>query len=151
MFLMVGFSSDYNSVKCAITSKQEKETIRPFEEIILLSQDTINKVDVQGELVFVGYGIDAPNLIGMTLKVRTYQIKFLFFLCDDPDYNKTGFGSKSWTYYSLWTYKEEMAILQMRKALIYLHKTDMADFPFSVVQHSVTPEWSYSQERLKIH
>lgn len=146
---MVGFSVDYNSVKCSISSDNEQVSIKPFEEIILLSQDTINNIDVQGEMVFVGYGIDAPEYNWEDFKGEDLSDKILVFLCDDPDFEKTGFGSESWTYYSLWTYKEEMAIIQHAKGIIYLHKTDMADFPFSVVQHSLTPEWSYSQERLK--
>ena len=97
----------------------------------------------------MGYGIDAPEYGWDDFKDVDVAGKILVVLCNDPDYEKTGFGTESWTYYSLWTYKEEMAILRGARGIIYLHETEMADFPFSVVQHSVTPEWSHFQKRLK--
>ncbi|MFH1297067.1 MAG: M28 family peptidase [Bacteroidota bacterium] len=146
---MVGFSADYNSVHCTISSDNKEETIVPYEEIILLSQDTITDVHIEGELIFVGYGIEAPEYKWDDFKDVDVSGKILVVLCNDPDNEKTGFGSERWTYYSLWTYKEEMAILKGAKGIIYLHNTEMADFPFFVVQNSVAPEWSYLKDRTK--
>ncbi len=146
---MVGFSADYNSVQCTISSDIMEETIIPYDEIILLSQDTISNIQTEGELIFVGYGINAPEYEWDDYKEIDVTGKIVVVLCNDPDYEMTGFGAEGWTYYSLWTYKEEMAILKGAKGIIYLHNTEMADFPFSVVQHSVTPEWSYLKSRTK--
>lgn len=145
---MVGFTPDYKSVKCKISDGKKEEMITPFEEIILVSQDTVTHAHTTGELVFVGYGTEAPEYDWDDFKNHDVSGKIVVVLCNDPDYQKTGFGEKGWTFYSRWGYKEDMAVLKEAKGIIYLHETTMADFPFSVVQYSATPEMSYPQEKL---
>lgn len=146
---MAGFSTDYSSVKCSVSKMSGKVNLIPYEEIILSSQDTLKNINLEGDLVFAGYGTTAPEYQWDDFKDVDLSGKILVVLCDDPDYELTGFGTKGRTIYSQWTYKEEMAIMKGAKGIIFIHETEMADFPFSVVQHSAAPELTYLQSRLK--
>jgi len=145
----VGFSTDYKSVQFTIHANGKKETLDPYNEVILLSQEPTESIKIKGDLVFAGYGIEAPEYDWNDFKDQNVSGKILVFLCNDPDYKKTGFGSESWTYYGMFTYKEEMAILKGAKGIIYLHNNEMAALPFSAFQHAMAPEWSYSEYRTK--
>jgi Zn-dependent M28 family amino/carboxypeptidase len=96
----------------------------------------------QSEMVFVGYGINAPELgwndyAGIDVKGKTVVI-----LINDPDWQtKTldgPFGGRAMTYYGRWTYKYEEAARQGAAAAIIVHDTEPAAYPFSVVRSSWT-------------
>ena len=92
------------------------------------------------EVVFVGYGVNAPELgwndyAGMDVKGKTVII-----LINDPDWEtKTldgPFGGRAMTYYGRWTYKYEEAARQGAAAAIIVHDTEPAAYPFDVVVSS---------------
>jgi len=92
------------------------------------------------EVVFVGYGINAPQLgwndyAGIDVKGKTVLI-----LINDPDWEtKTldgPFGGRAMTYYGRWTYKYEEAARQGAAAAIIIHDTVPAAYPFDVVVSS---------------
>lgn len=146
---LVGFTTDYSSVICSVSKTNRKVNIIPYEDIILLSQDTLKDINLEGDLVFAGYGTTAPEYKWDDFKDVDISGKILVVLCDDPDFQTTGFGTKDRSFYSQWTYKEEMAIMKGARGIIFIHDTEMSDFPFAVVQHSAAPELSYLQSRLK--
>lgn len=92
------------------------------------------------EVVFVGYGINAPQLgwndyAGVDVKGKTVLI-----LINDPDWEtKTlegTFGGRAMTYYGRWTYKYEEAARQGAAAAIIIHDTEPAAYGFDVVVSS---------------
>jgi Zn-dependent M28 family amino/carboxypeptidase len=92
------------------------------------------------DVVFVGYGINAPQLgwndyAGMDVKGKTVVI-----LINDPDWEtKTldgPFGGRAMTYYGRWTYKYEEAARQGAAAAIIVHDTEPAAYPWDVVLSS---------------
>ena len=99
------------------------------------------KVDVtNSDVVFVGYGINAPQLgwndyAGVDVKGKTVVI-----LINDPDWETktlTGkFGGRAMTYYGRWTYKYEEAARQGAAAAIIVHDTEPAAYPWDVVLSS---------------
>ncbi len=99
------------------------------------------KVEItNSEVVFVGYGINAPQLgwndySGIDVKGKTVVI-----LINDPDWEtKTlegTFGGRAMTYYGRWTYKYEEAARQGAAAAIIVHDTEPAAYPFDVVVSS---------------
>jgi len=99
------------------------------------------EVDItNSEVVFVGYGINAPQLgwndyAGIDVKGKTVII-----LINDPDWEtKTldgPFGGRAMTYYGRWTYKYEEAARQGAAAAIIVHDTEPAAYPFDVVVSS---------------
>ncbi|MEZ5347284.1 MAG: M28 family peptidase [Pyrinomonadaceae bacterium] len=98
-------------------------------------------VTVEGELMFVGYGIDAPEQKWNDYKgdPQQYKDKILLILVNDPpatDAEPDLFGGKALTYYGRWTYKYEEAARKGAKGVILIHTTEMAGYPWQVVETS---------------
>jgi len=92
-------------------------------------------------LVFVGYGIVAPEQHWNDYAGVDMHGKIAVILINDPDYetgDDRGFGGKAMTYYGRWTYKYEEAARQGAAGAIIIHETGPAAYPWSVVQSSNT-------------
>ena len=94
------------------------------------------------DIVFVGYGINAPergwnDYAGVDVKGKTVVI-----LVNDPDYQNPTlegpFNGKAMTYYGRWTYKYEEAARQGAAAAFIVHETAPASYGWNVVQSSWT-------------
>ncbi|WP_246543805.1 M28 family metallopeptidase [Novosphingobium profundi] len=101
------------------------------------------------ELVFVGYGINAPELgwndyAGVDMKGKTAVI-----LVNDPDYaaetEEGPFKGRRMTYYGRWTYKFEEAARQGATAALIVHDTFPAAYGWNVVNSSWTGAQYYVQ------
>lgn len=100
-----------------------------------------DNVTVKGELMFVGYGIDAPEQKWNDYKgdPNQYKGKILLILVNDPpatDAEPNLFGGKALTYYGRWTYKYEEAARKGAAGVILVHTTEMAGYPWQVVETS---------------
>jgi Zn-dependent M28 family amino/carboxypeptidase len=96
------------------------------------------------EVVFVGYGINAPekgwnDYAGVDVRGKTVIV-----LVNDPDWEtknlKGSFGGRAMTYYGRWTYKYEEAARQGAAAAIIVHQTEPAAYGWNVVQSSWSGE-----------
>jgi Zn-dependent M28 family amino/carboxypeptidase len=97
------------------------------------------------ELVFVGYGVNAPEVPWNDYKGQSVKGKILLMLVNDPPSDDPKFfGGKALTYYGRWTYKFEEAARQGAVGAILIHNTDMAGYPWQVVETS----WSGEQFKL---
>ncbi|MCG6870798.1 MAG: M28 family metallopeptidase [Gammaproteobacteria bacterium] len=96
------------------------------------------------ELVFVGYGIRAPEFDWDDYKGTDLRGKVLVMLNNDPDWDENLFGGKRRLYYGRWTYKYEEAARQGAAGAIIIHTTSSAGYPWQVVQRS----WSGPQFEL---
>jgi Zn-dependent M28 family amino/carboxypeptidase len=94
------------------------------------------------DVVFVGYGINAPekgwnDYAGVDVKGKTVII-----LVNDPDWQtaetKGEFNGRAMTYYGRWTYKYEEAARQGAAAALIVHDTEPAAYGWNVVQSSWT-------------
>jgi Zn-dependent M28 family amino/carboxypeptidase len=100
-------------------------------------------VDVaNSDVVFVGYGINAPeqgwnDYAGLDVRGKTVIV-----LVNDPDWQtkdlKGPFNGRAMTYYGRWTYKFEEAARQGAAAVFIVHDTEPAAYPFGVVVSSWT-------------
>jgi Zn-dependent M28 family amino/carboxypeptidase len=88
------------------------------------------------ELVFVGYGIEAPEYQWDDFKGVDVKGKVLVMLNDDPDWDPKLFGGKTRLYYGRWTYKYEQAAKHGAVGAIIVHTTPSAGYPWQVVQSS---------------
>jgi len=91
-------------------------------------------------LVFVGYGIEAPEESWDDYKGADLKGKILLMLNNDPDWDPNMFAGKRRLYYGRWTYKYESAARQGAVGAIIIHTTESAGYPFQVVQTSWTGE-----------
>jgi Zn-dependent M28 family amino/carboxypeptidase len=96
------------------------------------------------EVVFVGYGIQAPEYGWDDFKGQDLKGKVLLMLNNDPDWDPNLFAGNTRLYYGRWVYKYESAARQGAAGAIIIHTTPSAGYPFQVVQTS----WSGEQVEL---
>jgi Zn-dependent M28 family amino/carboxypeptidase len=96
------------------------------------------------EVVFVGYGIQAPEYGWDDFKGQDLKGKVLLVLNNDPDWDPNLFEGNKRLYYGRWVYKYESAARQGAAGAIIVHTTPSAGYPFQVVQSS----WSGEQVEL---
>ena len=91
-------------------------------------------------VVFVGYGINAPELGWNDYAGQDVRGKTVVILINDPDWETPSqqglFGGRAMTYYGRWTYKYEEAARQGAAAAIIVHATEPAAYPWDVVVSS---------------
>ncbi|MDH4744728.1 M28 family metallopeptidase [Sphingomonas sp. CBMAI 2297] len=111
------------------------------KDMVVATYRVVPKVAIKNsDVVFVGYGINAPergwnDYAGLDVKGKTVVI-----LVNDPDYQapdtKGLFEGRAMTYYGRWTYKFEEAARQGAAAAIIVHDSFPAAYPWGVVQSS---------------
>lgn len=92
-------------------------------------------------LVFVGYGINAPERNWDDFKGQDMTGKILVVLINDADFEEPAlntFGGRAMTYYGRWTYKYEEAARQGAAGVIIVHETDPASYGWATVRNSWT-------------
>src|SRR5215468_7672117 len=99
-----------------------------------LQSDSVSVDDA--ELVFVGYGIQAPELHWDDFKGMNLTGKILVMMNNDPDWDPNLFAGKRRLYYGRWDYKYESAAHQGAAGAIIVHTTPSAGYPWQVVQSS---------------
>jgi Zn-dependent M28 family amino/carboxypeptidase len=111
------------------------------EEIaIRASMRNVDRVTVAAPLVFLGYGVRAPERSWNDYQGENLRGKFGVVLVNDPDF-ETGegdFGGKAMTYYGRWTYKYEEAARQGLAGLLIVHETEPASYGWATVKNSNT-------------
>lgn len=88
------------------------------------------------EVVFVGYGIEAPEFGWDDFKGQDVRGKVLLMLNDDPDWDPALFAGTTRLYYGRWSYKYESAARHGAVGAIIVHTRQSAGYPFQVVQTS---------------
>ena len=88
------------------------------------------------ELVFVGYGIQAPEYQWDDFKGADLAGKILVMMNNDPDWDPNLFAGKRRLYYGRWDYKYASAARQRAAGAIVIHTTPSAGYPWQVVQSS---------------
>ncbi len=122
-------------------------TTREFkvrDEVIAFSKHVVDQVKVENsELVFAGYGVQAPEYNWDDFKGVDVKGKTIVVLVNDPpvpdqanpkELDAKVFGGKAMTYYGRWTYKFEKAAELGAAGVLIVHETIPAAYPFSVVQ-----------------
>ena len=97
------------------------------------------------ELVFVGYGIEAPEYDWNDYKDVDLRGKVLLMMNNDPESDPELFAGKRRLYYGRWDYKYEIAARQGAIGAIIIHTTPSAGYPWQVVQTS----WSGEEFELR--
>lgn len=109
------------------------------------------------EMIFVGYGTEAPEFNWDDFKGVDVKGKTLVMLVNDPPLADTSdFGGARMTYYGRWTYKYDQGMKHGAAAVLLVHETQPAGYPFSVVQGRaseqfdlVTPDKNMSRSSIE--
>ncbi len=105
----------------------------------LNGQSAINLANTP--LLFVGYGVSAPERNWDDFKGQDVRGKLLVVLINDPDFEAGSdgdFGGKAMTYYGRWTYKYEEAARRGAAGVLIVHETDPASYGWNTVKNSNT-------------
>jgi len=104
------------------------------------------------ELVFVGYGVNAPEYNWNDYKDLDVKGKTVVILVNDPGFvtqNPKLFNGNAMTYYGRWTYKYEEASRQGAEGAIIIHETAPASYGWSVVKNSWSgPQFGFQRDDL---
>jgi Zn-dependent M28 family amino/carboxypeptidase len=123
----------------------ERRALRFRDDYVLWSMRDEAEVDVSAPAVFVGYGIDAPGAAWNDFAGADVKGRIIVALVNDPGLrDSTIFRGKELTYYGRWTYKLEEAERQGAAAILLVHTTESATYPWS----TVTGSWGKTQVRL---
>jgi len=118
-------------------------------EIVSKDQTGQATADLDAPIVFVGYGIRAPeygwdDYVGADGKVIDLKGKIALMIVNEPPSNDDKFfKGKALTYYGRWTYKYEEAARHGAVGVLIIHRTDLASYGWEVVRNSQAIEKSY--------
>jgi Zn-dependent M28 family amino/carboxypeptidase len=137
---LVGVKADPNTI-LTLSGSSGKDTFKFADDFVAFTGAQTEEVDVDADLVFVGYGISAPEQRWNDYKGEPadYRGKILVMLVNDPPATTEEpklFGAKALTYYGRWTYKYEEAARRGAAGVILLHTDASAGYPWSVVRTS---------------
>jgi len=127
------------------------QTLAFKNDVVAWTKRVEQRVSIDAtDVVFVGYGIEAPEFQWDDYKGVDLGGKTVIMLINDPpvpdpaDPSKLDpktFGGRAMTYYGRWTYKYEMGAEKKAAAVFIVHETGPAAYPFSVVQSKVTEQF----------
>jgi Zn-dependent M28 family amino/carboxypeptidase len=116
-------------------------TLKQWDQFIAGSGIQEERVDIENaELVFVGYGIQAPEYDWDDYKGADLEGKILVMMNNDPDWDPELFAGETRLWYGRWDYKYLSAAKQGAAGAIIIHTQPSAGYPFQVVQTSWTGE-----------
>ena len=116
------------------------------EDFVTKDQTGSESADIDAPIVFVGYGIYAPeyhwnDFAGVDVKGKI----LLVIVNEPPSDDESFFKGKAMTYYGRWTYKYEEASRRGAAGVLIIHRTDLASYPWHVVRDSQAIEKSFLQ------
>jgi Zn-dependent M28 family amino/carboxypeptidase len=136
-------SSISGPVVASVKVRGKAQTLRQGEEIALrATHRPTARVAVQdAPIVFVGYGVKAPEREWDDFKGIDLRNKIAVALVNDPDFGADlngRFEGRAMTYYGRWTYKYEEAARQGALGMLVVHETEPASYGWATVRNSNT-------------
>jgi len=118
--------------------------LKPLDDYVAYDQTQQPESNIDAEIVYVGYGIEAPEYNWDDYKGVDVKGKVLLMLVNEPASDDPKFFTgKALTYYGRWVYKYEEAAHKGAVGAILIHKTEMASYGWEVVRNSFSGEKSY--------
>ena len=117
------------------------------DDYTVANQTLTPTVVIDAPIVFVGYGVTAPEFqwndyAGVDVKGKV----ILCIVGDPPSDDPKFFGGKALTYYGRWTYKFEQAARMGAVSALIIHRTDLASYGWDVVKNSNTSEKTFLRD-----
>jgi Zn-dependent M28 family amino/carboxypeptidase len=122
----------------------EPLTLKYGTDFVTNNQTGGATADIDAPVVFVGYGINAPEYDWNDYKGVDVRGKVVLIIVNEPLSDRNAFfKGKALTYYGRWTYKFEEAARQGAVGALIIHREDLASYPWQVVRTSWSGEKSY--------
>jgi Zn-dependent M28 family amino/carboxypeptidase len=147
---MVGIKAD-PSAELVFTADAsgKRDTLKFGEDFVAWTKRVQTAINAEADLVFVGYGVVAPEYRWDDFKNVNVKGKIIVVLINDPPVpdphdpsklDENTFKGKAMTYYGRWTYKFEEAAAKGALGCLIVHQTGPAGYPWGVVRSSNTGE-----------
>jgi Zn-dependent M28 family amino/carboxypeptidase len=141
---MVGITPAPETTFELASAKGDAMQLKPLDQYVAYDQTQRPSDDIDAEIVYVGYGIDAPEYQWDDYKGVDVRGKVLLMLVNEPSSDDPNFfKGRALTYYGRWTYKYEEAARRGAVGAILIHKSEMASYPWEVVRNSNSGEKSF--------
>jgi Zn-dependent M28 family amino/carboxypeptidase len=147
---LVGITPDPNT-KLTVRKGAAAKSFRFKDDVVAWTKHVAPVASiVNSELVFVGYGVVAPEYNWDDYKGLDVTGKTLVMLVNDPavpdpadpsQLDPKVFNGKAMTYYGRWTYKYEIGAQKKAAGVLIVHETGPAGYPFEVVQSKVAEQF----------
>ncbi len=140
---LVQLTANPDTASFSYSANGETTTLDYGSQAVFWTKRVVPQVDVSdAELVFVGYGINAPERNWNDYEGIDMEGRIAVILVNDPDFESPDteglFDGRAMTYYGRWTYKYEEAARQGAAGAIIIHDTEPAAYGWSVVESSWT-------------
>ena len=133
-----------NSQPLTVAKGAQKQTFKWSDEVVAWTKHVADGASIKdSDLVFAGYGVEAPEFNWNDFKDADIKGKTIIVLVNDPQIPDPGdpskldpkmFNGNAMTYYGRWTYKFEEGARKGAAGILIVHETGPAGYPFSVVQ-----------------
>jgi Zn-dependent M28 family amino/carboxypeptidase len=141
---LVGITPDSATTFSLVPANGPAVDLKPLEQYVAYDQTQQPQSHVDADIVYVGYGIEAPEYNWDDYKGVDVRGKVLLMLVNEPPSDDPSFfKGKALTYYGRWTYKYEEAARKGAVGAILIHKSEMASYPWQVVRSSNSAEKSF--------
>jgi Zn-dependent M28 family amino/carboxypeptidase len=155
-----------NTQPLTVTGGAQTQTFKWSSDVVAWTKRVTDTSGIEdSEMLFVGYGVEAPEFNWNDFKDVDVKGKTIVVLVNDPavpdpsDPSKLDpktFGGNAMTYYGRWTYKYEEGARRGAAGILVVHETGPAGYPFSVVQgflgerfNLVTPDKNMSRAAIE--
>ena len=141
---MVGVKTLWETSFQLVPASGDAVTLKNLDDFVTNNESQAETANIDAPIVFVGYGIKAPEYNWDDYKNYDLRgkVALLFVnepISDDPKF----FKGKALTYYGRWTYKFEETARRGAVATLVIHRTDLASYGWEVVRNSWGTERSY--------
>src|SRR5215475_12825114 len=127
-----------------VPAKGEPVPVKYADELVTNNEAQEESVDIDAPIVFVGFGITAPEYQWDDYKGVDLKGKVALLFVNEPESSdEKFFKGKALTYYGRWTYKFEETARHGAIATLIIHRTDLASYGWDVVRNSWGNERSY--------
>ena len=144
---LVDITADANQTLLISGGQGDAISLVYADDYVAGTRQVVEEITISdSELVFVGYGIVAPEYQWNDYAGIDMSGKTAIILVNDPGYatrNDALFTGFAMTYYGRWTYKYEEAMRQGAEAALVIHETDAAGYPWEVVRGGWTGKAFY--------
>lgn len=152
---LVGITADPDTT-LTFRKGDATQVLRFRHDVVAWTKHVAEKVAVENsDVVFAGYGVNAPEFDWDDFKGVDVAGKTIVVLIGDPPVpdpadpatlDPKTFGGRAMTYYGRWSYKFEEGARRKAAAVLIVHETEPASYPFAVVQGRVSEQFDLVAE-----